>query len=463
VPKSGDVIAERYRLVSLLAEGGMGAVWRAEHLELGVEVALKVLLERAHTPSAERRFRQEAQSAARLRSPHVVQVQDFGVVDGQPFLVMELLAGEDLAARIADRGPLAPHDCATILDGVATAIQLAHDNGIIHRDLKPANIFLAKVGGAEVVKVLDFGIAKIDGAPTHGSSTTGAGLVGSPAYMSPEQVWAETLTSATDLWSLGVVAFEMLVAHNPFDDGPLARVFQRIVTDEIPRARDLRPGLPSAFDAFFERALARDPKQRYASAVAFAAAFRGACATESASSGRSAPIVAATLPRSESQGSMRGPSESIGTAATMRVDDSGPTLAPRKGVRGAFVGATAFFLAVGVMILWSTTRSAPREVTSAGPSALSPARENADPKVRSVTEPSAASAPSTAPPASGYATASAPMPPASAAPIARSKAAPPRASSPPSQTAGKEPEPPPRPTSTPAGVDPFFGIPRQGH
>ncbi|MBL8740535.1 MAG: serine/threonine protein kinase, partial [Myxococcales bacterium] len=154
--RSGDVIGARYRLLEPLASGGMGAVWRAMHTELSVEVALKVMLtELAATPSAEARFRREAQAAARLRSPHVVQVTDFGVSDGQPYLAMELLQGEDLQTRLQKRGRLPLAECATVLEGVAVAIELAHEAQIIHRDLKPANIFLAQSGAQEIVKVLD--------------------------------------------------------------------------------------------------------------------------------------------------------------------------------------------------------------------------------------------------------------------------------------------------------------------
>jgi len=282
--RTGDVVGGRYRLIEPLASGGMGAVWRAMHTELSVEVALKVMLsEVASTPSGEARFRREAQAAAKLRSPNVVQVTDFGVADGLPYLAMELLRGEDLQARLEKRGRLSLAECATVLDGVGKAIQLAHDGQIIHRDLKPANIFLAEDAGTETVKVLDFGVAKV-GGPGEAANITGSGMVGSPNYMSPEQVWAEPVSSRSDIWSLGVVAYEMVTGTNPFDAPSLAKTFELIVRHDLPRARDAVPDLPESVDEFFVRALERDPQRRFASATELATAFRDAIAGVAVSS-----------------------------------------------------------------------------------------------------------------------------------------------------------------------------------
>ncbi|NUO49918.1 MAG: protein kinase [Polyangiaceae bacterium] len=273
--ESGEVIGGRYRLLAPLASGGMGAVWRAEHTELKTEVALKVMLAGAvGNASSERRFRREAQAAARLSSPHVVRVHDFGLHEGRPYLAMELLHGEDLQARIAARGPLPLDACAKILDGVACAIDLAHEAGITHRDLKPANIFLTSDGETEVVKVLDFGVAKVEGPDA--TKTTGSGLVGSPAYMSPEQVWGEPVTPSTDVWSLGVVAFEMVTGKNPFEGGALAKVFERIVRDDLPRVGDHLSSTAPALDGFFQKAFAREPSERFSNASELSSAFRNA-------------------------------------------------------------------------------------------------------------------------------------------------------------------------------------------
>jgi len=274
--RPGDVVGERYCLIEPLASGGMGAVWRAMHKELSVEVALEDMLsEVASTPSAEARFRAEAQASARLRSPNVVQVTDFGVTGGLPYLAMELLRGEDLQARLERRGRLSLEECAVILDGVSKGIQIAHDGRIIHRDVKPANIFLAQEGGAEIVKVLDFGVAKVE-SPRAVGKTTGSDMVGSPTYMSPEQVSAGPITFRSDIWSLAVVVYEMVVGENPFEAPSLATTFELIVRRALPRARDRRPDLPASLDLFFDRALERDPERRYASAIELAGAFREA-------------------------------------------------------------------------------------------------------------------------------------------------------------------------------------------
>ncbi|MFO0618390.1 MAG: protein kinase [Polyangiaceae bacterium] len=273
---AGQIVDQRYELVELIATGGMGAVWRARHVQLATEVALKTMLhEVAAAPNGEARFRREALAAAKLASRHVVQVRDFGLHEGRPYFAMELLAGCDLGHRLARDSKLDRALCKTIVEAVGDALDHAHENGVIHRDVKPANIFLCEeADGAVVVKVLDFGVAKIEDGGT--TQSTGSGLVGSPAYMSPEQVWVEPLTRATDLWSLGVVAFEMLTGTNPFDDVSMAKVFDRILRSDLPRPSTYDGSLPSAVDEFFARALSRDPASRFGSGRELAAAFRAA-------------------------------------------------------------------------------------------------------------------------------------------------------------------------------------------
>jgi serine/threonine-protein kinase len=281
--KSGALVSDRYRLEEPLASGGMGTVWRALHIELDSQVALKMLSpELLQTPSGEKRFRREAQAAAKLRSSHIVKVIDYGVFEGQPFLVMELLRGTDLATRLAESKKLPPDECLAILDAVAKALQVAHDAGIIHRDLKPANIFLEQMGDDVVVKVLDFGIAK-DLRSKAASGTTDSGMLGSPCYMSPEQVWGDDVSVRTDTWAMAVVAYELLTGVNPFQHDVLAKVFDRIVKAKIPSAREHTPELPEGVDVFFEQGLARDPADRFPSAKALADGFRKALGKPSAS------------------------------------------------------------------------------------------------------------------------------------------------------------------------------------
>jgi eukaryotic-like serine/threonine-protein kinase len=274
--RAGDRLGERYQVIEPLASGGMGALWRARHLELGVDVAIKVVTKQSTDPLALKRFKREAQAAAKLRSPHIVQVLDFGEHEGQPYLTMELLRGEDLCARLQRSGRFAPERCADIIDGIAKAVQLAHAAGIVHRDLKPANIFLERVGDDEVVKVLDFGVAKeLDGRPESGG-TTGAGVIGSPSYMSPEQAWGHMVGPASDVWAMGVVAFEMLTGANPFADESLAKVFEHILRDPLPVPSQRNGALPASVDRFFQRAFARTPGERIGSAKEFAEGLRAA-------------------------------------------------------------------------------------------------------------------------------------------------------------------------------------------
>lgn len=274
--RTGDRVSERYEVLEQLAVGGMGTLWRARHLELDVDVALKVISSESVSETLLKRFKREAQAAARLRSPNIIQVWDYGVFQGQPYLAMELLRGEDLAARLSRQGALRPEECLTILQGVASAMTVAHEAEIVHRDLKPANIFLERVGDQEVVKVLDFGVAKDLGRTADSGGTTGSAVVGSPAYMSPEQVWGEPVGRPADLWAMGVLAFEVLTGRCPFADESLARVFERIIRAPLPRARDFAPHLPASIELFFERAFARAVGERFSSARELMSALRAA-------------------------------------------------------------------------------------------------------------------------------------------------------------------------------------------
>jgi serine/threonine-protein kinase len=280
--KPGDLLGERFEIVARLGGGGMGTLWRARHVQLGMDVALKVVAARHPSENELKRFKREAQSAARLKSPNLVQIIDFGEFKGQPYLAMELLHGEDLSARLAREGTL-PFDAVEhIIAGIAAAVQVAHEAGIVHRDLKPANVFLERTGEREVVKVLDFGVAKDLNAPVEPGSTTANGVVGSPAYMSPEQVWNQPVSPRADVWAMGVIALELLTGKNHFADATLAKTFERILRDPLPVPSALCPELSPALDAFFARALARSAKERIGSALDFstelAAALSGSVA-----------------------------------------------------------------------------------------------------------------------------------------------------------------------------------------
>lgn len=275
----GTVIAGKYEIESPIAHGGMGTVWRAKHLTLSVPVAVKVMRETSDSASAGRaraRFEQEAKASARLRSPHIVEILDYGVELETPYLVLEWLDGEDLATRVQRVGPLPLDTVCELVDDIARGLEIAHEARIIHRDLKPSNIFLARLGqGKELVKLLDFGIAKrMDAMVGRGELTESGAIVGSPAYLSPEQARGEPVDSRTDLWALGVTTFYALTSQRPFVSEHVGDLIVKICTAEVPSAREIAPHLPPEIDAFFAKALCRSADGRFPTASAYAAALR---------------------------------------------------------------------------------------------------------------------------------------------------------------------------------------------
>jgi len=272
----GAVLAGKYMLERKLGQGGMGAVWRAEHVHLRSPVAIKLIDEQiVQHPEALARFMREAQAAAALRSPHVVQILDYGADRGLPYIAMELLEGESLAERLVRVGCLPPSQVARIITEVARAISRAHELSIVHRDLKPDNIFLVQNDEVEVTKVLDFGIAKAaPGLGTVSRETRTGAILGTPHYMSPEQAEGTKLVDhRTDLWALGVIAFECLLGRRPFESEALGGLLLAICSRPLP--------VPSAcgielagFDAWFKRACARDLGERFQSARELASELR---------------------------------------------------------------------------------------------------------------------------------------------------------------------------------------------
>jgi serine/threonine protein kinase len=270
----GRVIAGKYRLDRPLAQGGMGSLWVARHLQLDTDVAVKLMGSTyADSVDARTRFEREAKSCAQLRSPHVVQVHDYGVEDETPFLVMELLEGEDLGALIRRRGRLTVLEAVRVLVPVCKALRRAHEAGIVHRDIKPSNIYLARTGEEETVKVLDFGVAKVKAIPGSGPDTRAGMLLGSPNYMSPEQVRSKGVDHRSDLWSVGVVFFQAVTGQLPFPGEEIGDVLVEICTDDIPVASELVPSLDPAVDELLARAMTRDVSQRFQSARELGAAL----------------------------------------------------------------------------------------------------------------------------------------------------------------------------------------------
>ncbi|NUQ74794.1 MAG: protein kinase [Polyangiaceae bacterium] len=271
-PKPGAIISNKYKLIQSLAYGGMGCIWTARHETLDTKLAVK-FIHPVHLSSSELRgrFAREAVASARINSPHVVQVFDYGIEDDTPYLVMELLEGEDLGARLKREMRLSLEVTCNILIQVAKGLRRAHGAGIIHRDLKPANIFLARDGDEEVVKILDFGIAKLASSP----EWTGIGqLMGSPMYMSPEQIQQrQNVDHRADLWSLAVILFRAITGKAPFTGDDSATVLINVVGDSVPVPSQIDPSLPTELDAFFVRAFKREPSERFQSARELTDAF----------------------------------------------------------------------------------------------------------------------------------------------------------------------------------------------
>lgn len=269
----GRTIEGKYRLDKLLGEGGMGCVYSATRLLIGDSVAIKILhTETMHDPNAIERFRREAQAAARLKHPNVVAIYDFGVgAADSVFLVMELADGEDLRSLIERHGRLPLNVASELLDQICSALDEAHQRDIVHRDLKPENILVRSTGNGYRVKVLDFGIAKLRDLSTTSATLTQAGtVIGTPAYMSPEQCRGREVDSRSDIYSLGIILYEMLTGSVPFYAKHSAEVVALHVS-ELPAPPSARnPAIPPAVEAVVMRALQKQPDARQQSAGEFA-------------------------------------------------------------------------------------------------------------------------------------------------------------------------------------------------
>jgi serine/threonine protein kinase len=371
----GRVFGEKYRLDEEIGSGGMGVVLRGVHVVTGRAIAVKVLRTERSTESITKRFLREARVAATLDHPNAVGVLDCGKThDGHVYQVLELLEGETLRDRLA-RGPMSIERTLALVLPVLHALEAAHGNGVIHRDLKPGNVFLAKNKHGRVVpKLLDFGIAKLF-EPLRSAASSGEALtpttqsgtiIGTPAYMSPEQARGEIVTKASDLFSMGAVLFECLTGEVPFDGVNPNVVMARIVLERARRVDEVTPSIPPGLAAAVDCALSPLPADRPPSAAALASLLREAakhagialppegssdCADED-------PETATTLVHTSRRRDARG--RSVASTSAHTQSDKRDMRVSRAST-GLIVGAIGLLLAVvAIALVWSSANEAQR-------------------------------------------------------------------------------------------------------
>jgi len=277
----GQILLQKYRVEELLGHGGMGAVFAARHLALDERVAIKVLAPAAtHDRAAFLRLQREARILARVRNEHVVRVIDLGHLDdGAPFMVMEHLTGRDLSRVLEEQGRLGVEPAVSYVLQALVALAAAHANGVVHRDLKPENLFYTRgLDGGWLIKVLDFGISRLERPSQSGASTSMTGpsaVMGTPLYMSPEQLRDTGAVDArSDIWSIGVVLYELVTGVPPFSGASLGDIVFKIATEPPPTFTSIDPSLASELESVLSRCLEKEREQRFANVAELARALQ---------------------------------------------------------------------------------------------------------------------------------------------------------------------------------------------
>jgi eukaryotic-like serine/threonine-protein kinase len=398
----GDVVAGKYEVERILGEGGMGVVVAARHRDLDQRVAVKFLLpEIAKRQDAAERFRREARAAVRITSEHVARVLDVGSSeDGVPYMVMEYLQGDDLAAEIRSRGQLPVNEAVSYVLQACEAVAEAHAAGIVHRDLKPANLFLAqRADGSRLIKVLDFGISKSTtaGSMSDLALTSTSALIGSPLYMSPEQMHsAKSVDGRTDVWSLGAITFQLLAGRPPYVAESIPQLCSALLNDAPPPLAGFRNDIHPELENAILGALAKDRNQRFGSVAAFAHALAPFAPESRVHAERAGRVLAGSSGNFSRQvihssspgvttGSQPGHDPTIASgrppgektlASWGKTGDAPP---PARSMGPIFAAAGAGLLLVAILVVWGilhvTSRAEASGVEPVAPTAGEPASQ----------------------------------------------------------------------------------------
>ncbi|MDD9967249.1 MAG: serine/threonine-protein kinase [Myxococcales bacterium] len=426
MPEVGDVVADKYEIVKLIGEGGMGSVFMASHTMTGKNVALKWMLpELATNEDAVQRFLREAQAAGRINHPNVVDIYDVGEHEGSPFLVMEYLHGEPLTDAM-ERGGLTDAQVIDIMLPCLRGVAAAHRKGVVHRDLKPDNIFLCtnEDGVFMQPKVLDFGISKLSGNDSHNPRLTRTGAVmGTPYYMSPEQIrGSHDVDGRCDVYAFGVILYEALTGQVPFNAETYSALVLEIATGTPTQPTEINPNLPGELAAVVMRAMAREPEDRYADVAALGVALEPFSGT-----------VRFTLERMDPTGAHRG-LKSGNITSTPFNTEHGTGQVPRKGGALALTiggGVLVAAAAAAFLLLGGDKQAGSGDRGAAAPPSAELAGEPPAPALAPTEDPTPAQAPDTATAvggdegtvADGLPEGSAPPPPEDADAVAEAEAA----------------------------------------